>query len=565
MNLEAGEPKPVILAVEDDAESLEMIGGELTGRYGRDYEVVITKSCAEGHWALEDLAKSGHRIALVLAGQKNDPASAVELLSSAKRHHADARGGLLIPWGAWGDEGIARTIVEAMTFGQIDYYVLKPWRKHDEFFHRTVTAFLHDWARADPIDEARVFIVAKPESRRTYELRNFLARLRIEHIVYEPGSTEGREVLQKAGLEEQSVPVARTHDGIVLIDPTDAELAEACGLKTHLDSDERFDVVIIGSGPAGLAAALYGSSEGLATLVVEREFVGGQAGSSSRIRNYLGFARGISGSELAAQAYQQAWVFGTRFLITQEAITIGRDESDFLVSLSGGQHVSTRAVVLATGVSYRRLGVPALEDLVGAGVFYGAASSEARALADRRVFIVGGGNSAGQAAIHLSSHAATVVILVRSPSLASSMSDYLIKEVDAAPNIEVRFTSQVVDGGGDGRLERLVLEDLNTGDQEKVDADALFILIGATPYTDWLPDEIARDQWGYVLTGTDAQSRSEAAPERPLAYETSMLGVFGAGDVRFGSIKRVASAVGEGSAAIRSVHEHLRSLAPSHH
>ncbi len=564
MNLQPGDRKPVILAVEDDTESLEMIGSELTGRYGRDYEIVITKSCADGHQALEDLANRGHRIALVLAGQKDDPARAVELLSSAKRHHADARGGLLIPWGAWGDEGTSRTIVEAMTFGQIDYYVLKPWRKHDEFFHRTVTAFLHDWARADPMGEARVFVVAEQASRRTYELRNFLARLRIEHVIFEPTSADGRELLEKAGLPTYTVPVARTHDGILLVDPTDAQLAEACGLKTTLDSNESFDVAIIGSGPAGLAAALYGSSEGLATLVVEREVIGGQAGSSSRIRNYLGFARGISGSELAAQAYQQAWVFGTKFLITPEAITIERNRSHFVVRLSGEQRVSTRAVVLATGMSYRRLGVPALEDLVGAGVFYGAASSEARALADRRVFIVGGGNSAGQAAIHLASHAETVVILVRSPSLAASMSDYLIKEVEAAPNIEVRFTTVVADGGGDGRLQHLVLEDLNTGDREKVDADALFILIGAKPYTDWLPDEIARDQWGYVLTGPDVKAGPEAAAERPLAYETSMLGVFAAGDVRHGSVKRVASAVGEGSAAIRSVHEHLRAPAPSH-
>jgi len=557
MKQKSRKPKPIILAVEDDAQSLAMIGDELSGRYGRDYEVISLRSCIDGRKTLEELTRDGRRVALVLAGHQEDPESAVQLLSSAKGLYPDVRRGLLIPWGAWGEESTAKTIVDAMTFGQIDYYVLRPWREHDEFFHRTVTAFLHDWAQSDPMGEARVFIVAERESRRTYELRNFLARLRIEHIVYEPKSTNGRALLAELGLELHAGPVAKTHDGTVLIDPTDGQLAGACGLKTGLDSDERFGIVVIGSGPAGLAAAVYGSSEGLTTLVVEREVVGGQAGSSSRIRNYLGFARGISGSELAAQAYQQAWVFGTKFLITQGATAIERDGDDFVVMLSGGQRVTTGAVVLATGVSYRRLGIPALEDLVGAGVFYGAASSEARALAGRHAFMVGGGNSAGQAAVHLAAHAATVTILIRNNSLAASMSSYLIKEIDAAPNIEVRFTTQVVEGGGDDRLQHLVLKDLITGDEEKVGADALFILIGAEPFTDWLPDEIECDPWGYVLTGADVQQGARAASGRPLPYETSMLGVFAAGDVRHSSVKRVASAVGEGSAAIRSVHERI--------
>ena len=280
------------------------------------------------------------------------------------------------------------------------------------------------------------------------------------------------------------------------------------------------------------------------------------------IRNYLGFARGISGSELAAQAYQQAWVFGTTFLMTQEVTAIERSDNGFLVTLSEGQQVATTSIVLANGVSYRRLGVKPLEELLGAGVFYGAAASEAQALKGRRVFMVGGGNSAGQAALHLAKHAASVSIVVRGKSLVDSMSDYLIKELGAAPNLDVRLRSQVVDGGGEGRLQFLFLRDLESGLDQRVDADALFIMIGAQPHTDWLPDEIERDRWGFVLTGDDVPKGIRSTPERPLPFETSMLGVFAAGDVRHGSIKRVASAVGEGSSAIRSLHEHLQSLAP---
>ena len=556
------EDRPVILVVDRDQDDLARISDELRTRYGSHYDVLCTSSPNEGEDALGDLTNAGRNVALVLADQGEPPITGVELLAVAKRLDSDTKRGLLIPWGAWGDEATAKVIVDAMTFGGIDYYVLKPWRTPDEFFHRTVTAFLHEWARNKPLGEVRVTLVGTEGSRRSYELRNFLSRHRIEHVFHLDDSPGGQAVLK--GHDAAELPVAMTHGGEFLENPTDAEMAEACGLKTHLDQGETFGTVVIGSGPAGLAAAVYGASEGIKTLVVERGVVGGQAGSSSMIRNYLGFARGISGSELAAQAYQQAWVFGTTFLMTQEVTAIERGAGGLVVTLSGGQRVSTTAIVLANGVSYRRLGVQPLEDLVGAGVFYGAAASEAHALKGRRVFIVGGGNSAGQAAIHLAKHAASVDIVVRSASLAESMSDYLIKEIEAASHLAVRLRSQVVDGSGDGRLEHLVLRDLDSGVEERLEADALFIMIGAQPHTDWLPDEIERDHWGFVLTGDDVSSGSGSSPDRPLPLETSMLGVFAAGDVRHGSIKRVASAVGEGSAAIRSVHEHLRALASSH-
>lgn len=545
------------MAVDDEREELARVEEELTSRYGRHYEVVCLSSPRAALRTVTELVEAGRGVALLLADQSMDAPTGVELLSAAKALDSGIKRGLLVPWGAWGDDATAAAIVEAMTLGLIDYYVLKPWQSPDEFFHRTVTAFLHEWARNRAQGAARITIVGRPGSRRAYELRDLLSRHRVEHVFQSVDSAEGRELLSRVGAGGDLLPVAVTLAQEVLVDPSDVEIAEACGLRTRLDDDKSFDVVVIGAGPAGLAAAVYGASEGIRTLVVERGAVGGQAGSSSLIRNYLGFARGISGSELAAQAYQQAWVFGTTFLMMQTVTSIRRDEDGFVVELSGGDEARSKTIVLATGVSYRRLGVPVLEQLLGAGVFYGAAASEARALQGRELFIVGGGNSAGQAAIHLAKYASRVSILVRSGSLAESMSDYLIKEIAAAPNLEVRHRTQVVDGGGEGRLQYLVLRD-SSGLDERVPADALFILIGAKPYTEWLPDEIERDRWGFIVTGRDLPEGPWSSPGRPLLLETSMLGVFAAGDVRQGSVKRVASAVGEGSMAIRLVHEHLQ-------
>jgi len=550
--------RPVILAVDDDKVELGRVKEELASRYGGHYEVSCMNSSDGALRLLGELVEAGRPIALVLADRSMQAPSGVELLAAAKALDAGIKRGLLVPWGAWGEEEATEEIVEAMTLGLIDYYVLKPWQSPDEFFHRTVTAFLHEWARNRPFGPARITIVGRSGARRSYEIRDLLSRHRVEHTFHPVDSPEGRALMSQANASADALPVAIVRNGKVLVDPSDTEIADACGLRTHLDADKSFDVVVVGAGPAGLAAAVYGASEGIRTLVVERGAVGGQAGSSSLIRNYLGFARGISGSELAAQAYQQAWVFGTTFLMTQTTTTIRRQGGGFVVALSNGEEAWTKAIVLATGVSYRRLGVPALEELVGTGVFYGAAASEAQALQGRHVFVVGGGNSAGQAAIHLAKHASTVSILVRSESLAESMSDYLIKEIGAVRNIEVRFGTRVVDGGGEGRLQSLVLG--NASDHnERVPADALFIMIGAEPHTDWLPAEIERDKWGFILTGRDVLE-GKATPDRPLLQETSMLGVFAAGDVRYGSIKRVASAVGEGSIAIRSVHEHLQAL-----
>ena len=548
--------RPVIMAVDDEQAKLARVEEELTSRYEKHYDVLCSSSPEEAIQTLRELASSGRPVALILADLWMGETTGVELLSAARAIDPGIKRGLLVPWGAWGNEDSAAAIVRAMTLGQIDYYVLKPWKVPDEFFHKTVTAFLHEWDRARNDGDARIVIVGEPGSRRAYELRDLLSRQRVEHAFHSVDSAEGRSILAGFDDEPTRFPVVITDDRL-LVDPSNTEVAESFGLKTTLADDEVFDLVVVGAGPAGLAAALYGASEGLRTLVVERGAAGGQAGSSSLIRNYLGFARGVSGSELALQAYQQAWTFGTTFVMTRSVTAIERREPGIIVRLSGADEVTTKAVVLANGVSYRRLGVDALEELVGAGVFYGAAASEAQALQGREVFIVGGGNSAGQAAVHLAKHASAVTILVRSGSLAESMSDYLIKEIEGTPNIRVRYRVHVVNGGGEGRLQYLVVEDVALGQVERVPADALFVLIGAKPYTEWLPDEIVRDRWGFVLTGKDLPQGPWSSPTRPLLLETSMLGVFAAGDVRHGSIKRVASAVGEGSIAIRSVHEHL--------
>src|SRR5260221_584706 len=336
-----------------------------------------------------------------------------------------------------------------------------------------------------------------------------------------------------------------------------AAIVEAAALGVNIrPAGTTYDVVIVGAGPAGLAAAVYGASEGLRTVLLEREAFGGQAGTSSLIRNYLGFPRGVSGAELAGRAYEQAWMFGTQFVYGNPATSLAVDGDLRIVGLQAGSAVTSRAVVIATGVSYRRLAVPELESLAGAGVFYGAATTEAQALAGKRAFVVGGGNSAGQAALHLSKYAEHVTILVRSKSLAASMSQYLIREIETAPTIEVRYRTEVAGGGVNAPLEQLRLRRRDTGDTETEPADGLFVLISAQPFTEWLPEAVGRDQWGYILTGPDLAERRTLQRE-PYLLRTSPTGVFAVGDVRHGSLKRVASAVGDGSIAIRLAHDYL--------
>jgi thioredoxin reductase (NADPH) len=540
----------VLLVVDDDADCLGRTREELQRRYSSDYRILCERSAPKALQALEALQAAGDDVAVVLAEQWTPEINGSELLARVRELHPNAKRALLIPWGAWGDRPTAEAVLRAMALGHIDYYVLKPWQSPDELFHRTVSEFLHEWTRAHTARPREIAVVAERGSARGHELRSLLARNGVPHAFHASDSADGRRLLAEAGRENADVPVVVLLDGRVLVDPSNAELAGGYGVTTELDERRDFDVVVVGAGPAGLAAAVYASSEGLRTLVVERESIGGQAGSSSLIRNYLGFSRGVSGAELAQRAYQQAWVFGTSFLLMREVVGLRTEGDQHRVTISDGSEVTARAVVLAMGVSYRRLGIPALEALNGTGVFYGAAVSEAQALAGQQAYVIGGGNSAGQAAVHLSRYAKQVSVLVRGSSLAESMSQYLIDEIAAAGNIEVRHNTQVVDGGGQGRLERLTLQDTVTGETSEVEAAALFILIGSRPHTDWLPEVVERDKWGFLPTG----------PERPaLTYETNVPGLFAVGDVRHGSVKRVASAVGEGSVVIQQIHEYLRS------
>jgi thioredoxin reductase (NADPH) len=474
-----------------------------------------------------------------------------------------------VDWGAWGDRQTADAILHAVAFGHIDYYVLKPWRSPDEFFHRTVTELIHEWTRASSAGPREVEVVAEQWSPRAHELRSLLARNGVPHAFHPLDSIRGHQLLRGAGMEDTEAPVVFLLDERVLVDPSNAELASAYGVSTRLERHD-FDVIVLGAGPAGLSASVYASSEGLETLTIEAESIGGQAGSSSLIRNYLGFSRGVSGAELAQRAYQQAWIFGTSFLLMHQATAWRIEGERHVVTISDGSEATARAVILATGVSYRRLGIPALEALVGAGLFYGASVSEARALTGEHVYIVGGGNSAGQAAMHLARFAKQVTLLVRGSSPAASMSQYLQDELGATANVDVRLNTEAIDGGGDGRLEHLTLRDRTSGATDTVSAGALLVLIGGRPNTDWLPRQIARDRWGYILTGPDAVRERRASGDpltwTPLMLETSVPRVLAVGDVRHGSVKRVASAVGEGSVAVEQIHHCLaREIALDQH
>jgi thioredoxin reductase (NADPH) len=401
-----------------------------------------------------------------------------------------------------------------------------------------------------------VRVVGERWSSRSHELRDALTRNTVPFGFYASDSEEGRRLLRDHGVDPTRLPAAITYDGSVLHDPTLADVGEALGVNTR-PSSEAYDLAILGAGPAGLSAAVYGASEGLRTLVIEPRAIGGQAGTSSMIRNYLGFPRGVSGGDLTFRAWEQALLFGVRFVFANSATELKTRGKERVITLTDGSEVIARAVIIAAGVAYRRIGVPSLEHLVGVGVFYGAAGSEAPAMTGEEAYVVGGANSAGQAALHLARFGAHVTLLVRGESLAAGMSDYLIRQIEATPNVEVRLGTRVAEGRGEERLEALALEDTRTGEREEVTAAAIFVMIGAEPRTEWLGDAVRRDERGFILTGRDVPREGWTLDRPPLPFETSIPGVFAAGDVRYGSVKRVAGAVGEGSVAVGSVHRYL--------
>jgi thioredoxin reductase (NADPH) len=541
---------PVLLGVDEDQDALEDLEAQLVQRYARDYRVECLADPEEALRMLTELARAGEEVAVVLAGKWRWDTTGGDLLERVRQLHPHAKRALLVPSGAWADQPTAEAIRDSIAMGRIDYYAPRPAASWDEVFHQAISSFLLEWATDRRVVPHTVHIVGEAWSGRAYELREVFQRCAVPHTFCLADSDEGREVLAKAD-PEAKLPLMLLPDGRAMGDPSNAEIAEAAGAPVDLE-EHAFDVLIVGAGPAGLSAAVYGASEGLRTLVVDEGGIGGQARSSSSIRNYLGFPKGVSGSWLAEQAYEQASVFGASFVFMHRATALRRLGDRLEVSLSDDRRVSAGAVILATGASYRRLGVPSLEALNGAGVFYGGPASEVHALTGKDAYIAGGGNSAGQAALHLARYARRVTLVVRAESLEAGMSHYLVQEVEATPNVEVLTGTTVVGGGGQGHLQELVLRQSRTGDEKTVAADALFLLIGARPHTDWLPREIASDRRGFLFTGEEVADDYGWPLERgPLALETSMPGVLAAGDVRHASVKRVASAVGEGSIAIQ--------------
>jgi thioredoxin reductase (NADPH) len=547
--------QPILLLVDDRPEVLEALAGDLGRRFGGDHRILTEASPTAALETLLRLAEEAQEVALVVAGQAMAALPGVQLLVRAHELHPGAKRVLLVGRRAWTATNPA---VRAMTLGQIDTYLFEPWLPVDRFLYLPIGQMLADWVPSRGPAFEGIRIVGPRWGTRSHELRDMLTRMGIPHGWYQAASAAGRRLLEEAGQDGSKLPVVVFHNGQVFVDPSDAELAEALGYRTRPQASS-YDLVIVGAGPAGLAAAVYAASEGLDTLVLEPRVVGGQAGTSAMIRNYLGFPQGIGGGDLANRALEQAWLFGANLVLAQRATGLRADGDRRLVRLPDGSEVAAGAVVVASGVAWRRLGVPRLEALVGAGVFYGAAGAEARAMEGQDVFVVGAGNSAGQAALHLARYAASVTLLVRGPDLSRTMSEYLVREIGQAPNVAVRLRTQVADGLGDHRLEGLALR--RDDAVEEVPAAALFVMIGGEPRTGWLAG-LARDDRGYVLTGHDLLRDGHAPAgwplERPpLLLETSIPGVFAAGDVRHRSVKRVASAVGEGAIAVQLVHEYL--------
>ena len=551
-----------ILIVSHDPGTREILHRELSKRYGADYQIMACQQPTELAACMRHLRAAGLPVALVIGGVGTQDPDGIEVLAAVRAIDPAALRVAAVGWGDWQS---VRSVFDAVALGALDHWVNRPVQAPAEEFHHSVTEFLREWSSQRGGGFEPVQVIGERWSARSQELRDIFARYRIPAGFYDATFGHGRQMLRDLGLQSPELPVVVLRfaaDRPVLVNPSNRQIADAFGVMRPISPGEVFDVAVVGAGPAGLAAAVGASSEGLSTVVVEHEAIGGQAGTSSMIRNYPGFSQGISGAMLAQEAWWQAWAFGTTFVYMRQVKSLSRDAGHYRLRLSDGGVLAARTVIIATGVAYRRLGIPALEDLQGRGVFYGAAASEAPAMRGRNVFVTGGGNSAGQAALHLAKWASQVTILVRAPSLAASMSDYLIRQIGAAPNIDIRYRVHVAGGTGTGtgHLHSLVLQDIASEARRTVPADALFVLIGGQPRTEWLGDSVARDRWGFILTGPDLSASARArwpASRPPLPLETSLPGVFAAGDVHRGSVKRVASAVGEGAAAIPLIHRFL--------
>jgi thioredoxin reductase (NADPH) len=553
--------RPAVLTIDDDVDVLKGIERDLGRRYGDRYRVLSANSGAAALSLLEKLTRRGDPVALLVTDHRMPQMDGVEFLSKAVKLFPDSKRVLLT---AYADTDAA---IRAINDVKLNHYLLKPWDPPEEHLFPVLDDLLEEWQASyrPPFEGIRVF--GTRWGAKSYELREFLAR---NHVPYRwidieapTPDKEATQILEKLEPNAQ-FPLIVFPDNARLVDPTHEEIARRVGLRSRPDSGF-FDLAIVGGGPAGLAAAVYGASEGLKTVIIEREAPGGQAGLSSRIENYLGFPSGLSGGDLTRRAVAQARRFGAEILTPQEAVRVRSEGSYRTLVLGDGSEVSCHALLIATGVQWRKLDVPGIDNLQGAGVYYGAGSTEAMSCRNEDVYIVGGANSAGQAAMNFSRFAKRVVLLVRGRSLAATMSKYLIDDIGRTPNIDVQTEAQVVAVHGDQRLESISVSCAKTGSVDVLPTSSLFVFIGAEPRTDWLDGLVQRDAKGFVLTGPDLMKDGKRpqgwTPDRdPALLETSVPGVFAVGDVRHGSVKRVASSVGEGSIAVQLVHQYLATM-----
>jgi thioredoxin reductase (NADPH) len=547
--------EPVLFVIDDDPGVVRALSGDLSRRFSEDFQVIGESSAAAGLAALLRLTSERQKVALLIVDQDMSEMTGVDFLAQAHQLHPHAKRVLLVER----DYSARSPVVQAMTLGEADYHLSKPWMLEEDLY-RVVNQFVADWEMDQQAGFDLFHVVGAPQDRRTHELRELLDRFHVPFHFDTAGSEHAHQLLASEGLDGSRLPVMIRHDDYTMVEPTSAQIIAAVGGSVTSDVDD-CDVAIAGAGPAGLAAAVYAASEGLQTVVLEETVSGGQAGSSPMIRNYPGFPYGISGHELTRRTCEQAWMFGAHMVFAQPVRRLERRGAEFAAMLTDGSAITAKAVVVATGIAWRRLGVPRLEALVGSGVFYGAAGSDTQAMEGRDVFVIGGGNSAGQTALHLARFARHVTLVVRGRDLERSMSEYLIREIAASANTSVRLNTEVTDGDGDQRLEALSLRDRLTDRVEHVPAAALFVSIGGEPRTQWLPADVQLER-GYIRTGRDVVrdgGRAGTWPldRAPLPLETSVPGVFAIGDARYRSMRRVAAAVGDGATAVRLVQEYL--------
>lgn len=548
--------KPVIVSLDDDPEVLNAVVRDLRRRYGKDYRIVRATDGASAVEALRELKKRNEVVALYLVDQRMPDMSGVEFLREAITFYPKAKRALLT---AYSDIEAA---IQAINDVSVSHYLMKPWDPPEENLYPAIDDMLIDWQADYRPEFEGIRVIGHRWSPDSHEIKDFLARNQIPYQYLDiERNPEATELIEQLDLVGHDFPIIIFPDGVTLITPPLADVVEKVGLQTQAGRPF-YDLIIVGGGPAGLAAAVYGASEGLSTLMIEREAPGGQAGTSSRIENYLGFPAGLSGADLARRATAQAKRFGVEILSPQTAVDFKIQDSYRIVTLADGSEVSCHALILALGLSYRTLEVPGVDQLTGAGIYYGASLTEATACKDDVVFIVGAGNSAGQAAVYLSNFASKVYILVRGNDLGAKMSNYLTERIVDIPNIEVRTQTEIASVAGDGHLEAVTIRDNADDTTETIRASGLFVFIGAKPQTDWLGEAVRRDGKGFILTGPQLHTEGRLPGDwnlnrTPFLLESSVPGVFVVGDVRSDSVKRVASAVGEGSIAVRFVHQYL--------